>query len=162
MPPGNFDDSAALPPPPTTAKRSFRVPSDYYSAPLADVKPVFPRWVPYGCGSAALAFVLLLFAAGAIISGPAIGQFLDFIMGVTLGELRPMIASDVPASEKEEFEAEVSRMREGMRTGKVPVQQVQPFLNAMQKVVSDEKVTLQELESLTETARVAQRPKASS
>ena len=105
--------------------------------------------------------MLLLFVAGAIVSGPAIGQFLDFVMGITLGELRPMIAADVPASEKEEFEAEVSRMREGMRTGSVPVQQVQPFLNAMQKVVSDEKVTLQELESLTETARAAQRPKAS-
>ena len=158
MPPGNFEDSAPLPPAPTPAKRAFRVPSDYYTAPLSEVKPVFPRWVPYGCGSAALVFVLLLFAGGAILSGPALGQFMDFIMGVTLGELRPMIAADVPAPRKEQFEAEVNRMREGMRTGKVPVQRVQPFLQQMQKAVSDEKVTLQELDALTASARNASAP----
>ena len=155
MPPGNFEDSAPLLPPQTPAKRPFRVPSDYYSAPLSEVKPVFPRWVPYGCGTAAVAFILLLFVAGAVLSGPALNQVLDFVMGATLGELRPMIAGDVPAAEKEEFEAEVNRMREGMRAGTVPVPRVQPFLKEMQKAVSDEKVTLQELESLTEAARKA-------
>jgi hypothetical protein len=158
MPPGNFEDSAPLTPPQTPAKRPFRVPSDYYSAPLSEVRPVFPRWVPYGCGSAAAVFVVLLFVGGAILSGPALGQFLDFIMGVTLGELRPMIAREIPAAQKEAFEAEVNRMREGMRTGKISVQGVQPFLQQMQKAVSDEKVTLQELEALTETARSASSP----
>ena len=162
MPPGNFDDSAPLAPPPSPVQRTFRVPSDYYSAPLAEVRPVFPRWVPYGCGTASLVFIVLLFIGGAVLSGPRLGQLLDFVIGTTLGELRPMIASDVPASEKEEFEAEVKRMRDGLRAGKVPVQNVQPFLQAMQKIVSDDKVTLQELDSLTATAKNASEVKPKS
>lgn len=160
MPTGNFDDSAQAITPPDAAKRSVRVPADYYAAPLSEVRPVFPKWVPYGCGSAAAVFIVLLFLGSLVLSGPRLGQFLDFVIGTSLGDVRPMIAADVPADQKQAFETEVKRMREGMRNGTVPVQNVQPFLKAMQTAIADKKVDRNELQSLTVAAREAASKKA--
>ena len=29
-----------------------RLPADYYASPVSEVTPLFPRWVPLGCGIA--------------------------------------------------------------------------------------------------------------
>ncbi|MBK5258954.1 MAG: hypothetical protein JJE51_05120 [Thermoanaerobaculia bacterium] len=158
MPTGNFDDPATANAAPTETKHSLRLPADYYTAPLSEVRPVFPKWVPWGCGTAAAIFLGILFAGGALLNGPRLGQVIDFVMGTTLGELRPMIAADVTPQLKQQFEDEVKRMREGLRNGQVVVQNVQPFLKAMQKAVSDEKVTAAELGELTVAARKSRSP----
>lgn len=155
---GNFDEPLLPPPsapPPPVPTRSFRLPAQYYSAPLTDVRPIFPRWVPMGCGIASAVFLLLLFIAGAVASGAGFGRVFDLVIGATLGELRPMMAADVQKSSRDHFESEVSRMREGLREGRVPITRVQPFLKSMQTAITDKTVTEQELDQLTRAATEA-------
>ena len=158
MPTGNFESEPVPAPSPTPATRSFRLPADYYSAPLSEVRPIFPRWVPYGCGIAAALFLGLLFLAGAMLSGPALHQAFDFVIGMTISELRPMIATEIPAEQREAFEREVKTLREGLRGNRVQLARMQPFLQAMQKAVADNRVTPEELKQLTEAAKQASTP----
>jgi hypothetical protein len=72
-----------------------------------------------------------------------------------------MYAPDVTRAQKDVFDAEVKRMREDLRSARVPVQQVRPFLQTMQKVVADKNVTGEELEKLTKSAAEAKPSKAS-
>jgi hypothetical protein len=144
MPTGNLD-----------AARTFRVPADYYSAPLAEVKPVFPKWVPWGCGSLALIVLLMMFTGGAMLSGPRLAAVIDLVLGMTIGEMKAMYQPDVTEEQKQSFDAEVKTMRERLRDGKLGVQKVQPFLKALQKAIGDEKVTGAELTGLTKTAQTA-------
>lgn len=159
MPTGNFDEPVSAPPaPPPAPRRPFRLPSDYYCAPLSEVRPVFPKWAPYGCGIASAGFLVLLFAAGTLLSGERFGGVLEFVIGTSLGELRPMMSTDVTAEDKERFESAVKAMREGLRDGKVPVARVQPFLRSMQSAIADQKVSKKELEELTKVAHEAAKP----
>ncbi|HXH40311.1 MAG TPA: hypothetical protein VNN08_16905, partial [Thermoanaerobaculia bacterium] len=59
---------AAPPPPAEVDALPFRRPADYYAAAGTDLRPLFPRWVPVGCGWASLVFVVLLFVAGTFAS----------------------------------------------------------------------------------------------
>jgi hypothetical protein len=159
MPTGNFDEPLSAPPaPPPAPRRKFRLPSDYYCAPLSEVRPVVPKWAPYGCGIAAAVFLVLLFAAGTLLSGERFGGLLDFVIGTSLGELRSMMATSITAEDKERFENEVKEMREGLRAGKVPVARAQPFLRSMQIAIADQNVTKKELEELTKAAHEAGKP----
>lgn len=155
MPTGNFDEPLVAPPQPLDSARAFRLPAEYYSAPLSDVKPILPAWVPWGCGSLAAVILLLMFAGGALMSGPRLAALIDIVVGMTLGEMKAMYAGDVTTALKGAFDAEVKNMREGLRDGRVSVQKVQPFLQSMQKAIGDEKVTAAELEGLTKIAREA-------
>ena len=139
-------------------QRAFRFPAEYYCAPLADVRPIFPKWVPIGCGSASAVILVLLFAAGALFSGSRFGEVMDFVIGTSVGEVRGMYARDVTPAEKQRFDAEVERMREGIRSGKVPVANLQPFIKQMQSAILDKTVTAEEVERLTKAAHDAQRP----
>ncbi len=150
MPSGNFADP----------QRPFRFPADYYCAPLSDVTPIFPRWVPFGCGGVSAVILLLLFAAGAVISGPRLAEFMDLFLGTSLGELRSMYAPDVSAAEKQRFDDEVERMREGLRTGQVTVKAMQPFMRAMQSAIADKRVTAEEVDRLANAAHEAQKKPA--
>ncbi len=145
MPSGNFDASQS----------SFRLPADYYSAPLSEVTPVVPRWMPAGCGTASAVILVLLFAGGAMLTGPRLSEFMDFFLGTSVGELRSMYAPDVTAAEKQRFDTEVERMREGLRTGKITVKALQPFMKAMQSAIADKRVTAEEIERLSKAAHDA-------
>jgi hypothetical protein len=150
---GNLD--APLPPiasPPTVPPRRFRLPADYYSAPLAEVRPILPAWAPYGCGAAAILFLVLLFAGGSLMTGARLAALLDFVIATSLGELRGMYTPDVTAAHKESFDTAIKRMREDLRNGRVSAQDIRPFLQTMQKAVGDKKVTPQEVEQMTKSA----------
>ena len=160
MPTGNFDEPVVSTPPPIKTARSMRLPAAYYSAPLSEVKPIFPAWVPWGCGSAAALFLLLMFAGSAALTGPRLGALLDFVLNVSVGEMKGMYTSDVSRAQQDAFDAELKRMREQLRDGTISVQKVQPFLQAMQQTVGDEKVTPEELENLTKIVRESATPPA--
>lgn len=156
MPTGNFvGTDLPVPASPPLLERSSRWPCVYYAAPLSEVRPILPHWAPFGCGGAAAILLLILLAAGALLSGERIKGVLDLMVGVTLGEMKPMYAADISTAQKEEFDAEVKRMRENLRAGKISVQKVQPFFQSMQKAVGDEKITAEEFRSLTDAARTA-------
>ena len=162
MPTGNFDEPAVPPPPLTVSKRSFRLPADYYAAPLAEVRPIFPAWVPWGCGGAAALFLVILFAGGALLTGPRLAGAIDLVLGMTLGELKGMYTPQVTEDQKAAFDGAVETMREDLRQAKIGVQDVQPFLQAVQRTVGDQKVTPAEVERLTEIARKAAKPSPAS
>jgi hypothetical protein len=155
MPSGNLDEPVTPSSPHADPPHAFRLPADYYSTPVADVRPLFPKWVPLGCGTASAILLVLLFAAGAIITGPRLAQFMDYVVGSSLGELKGMYAKDVTVDEKTRFDVEVKQLRENLRSGKVSMQNFQPFLKSMQTAISDKKVTADEVERLTKTAHEA-------
>ena len=152
MPTGNFDEPAVSSTQQPDSPRSFRLPADYYSAPLSEVKPFFPAWVPWGCGSAAALVLVLMFAGGALVSGPRLAALFDLTIGMTIGEVKNMYTPEVSGEQRETFDDAVSAMREGLREGSVKMEKVQPFLQALQKAMGDDKVTPEELERLTKIA----------
>ena len=156
---GNIDDPVGSLPPAEPTRRPFRFPAEYYCAPLSDVRPIFPRWVPVGCGSAAAVILLVMFAAGALFSGPRFGEVMDVVVGTSLGELRGMYAPDISPAEKQRFETEVEHMRQRLRAGTLPVKNLQPFIKEMQHVIADKRVTAEELDRLTAAAHQAQTTK---
>lgn len=161
MPTGNFDEPVTSLPRQAVPHKRFRFPAEYYSAPLSEVKPVFPQWVPWGCGGVAALFLLLLFAGGSMLTGSRLNALVDLTLGMSIGEVKGIYGGDVTAAQKTAFDAEVTAMRRNLRESKISVQNVQPFLKAMQKAVADEKVSGPEVEELTKLARDAARPKPS-
>jgi len=155
MPSGNFDEPVTPAPPPALPHPQFLFPSDYYCAPLTDVRPIFSRRVPIGCRSASAVILVLLLAGGAALTGPRLVRLMDFVLGMSLGETRGMFAPNVTPAQKMNFETEVKRMREALRRDQISTKTIQPFLKAMQSAIADKKVTPEELERLTRSAHEA-------
>jgi len=131
--------------------RRIQWPADYYSspAPLA----VLPRGVAYGCGAASVLVLVLVFAGGAVLSGGGFAQFMDFAMGMSLGEMRGQFAADVTPARKATLESEIERLRQNLRGEKIPVTAMQPFMVALRDAGSDKTITAKEAEELEATAR---------
>lgn len=137
--------------PETTEKRGFVWPADYYSS--ATPAPVLPPAVAYGCGALSLLVLLVIFIGGAVVSGPALSQFMDMAVGMSLGEMRGMYTAEVTPERKKTLEAEIEKMRDALRKEKVSIVQLQPFLQNLQSAISDRKLTAQEAALLEESAR---------
>src|SRR5947209_9871674 len=108
-----FNSSAipggAPPPEPAADTLPFRRPSDYYSAPGSTLRPLFPRWVPAGCGWASLIFVVLLFVAGAL--APKSGSALEWLFAKIQTDMTPHFTKSVTAAQKAQFAAEMKTLR---------------------------------------------------
>ena len=139
-PPEGEHPSAALP---------FRRPADYYSSPVGEARPLFPRWVPYGCGTASIILLLMVFALGAAFSRGALGELLEVMFATMQGEIDKMFTPDVNAAQKAAFDAEMKKMRDSIRTNRLTLDRMQPLLRTMREVASDERVTPAEAEQLT-------------
>ncbi|HYK05898.1 MAG TPA: hypothetical protein VE974_29415 [Thermoanaerobaculia bacterium] len=137
--------------PETNEKRGFVWPADYYSS--ATPAPAVPSALTYGCGAASLLVLLVIFAGGAFVSGSGLSSFMDMALGMSLGEMRGMYAAEVTPARKQSLEAEVEKMREGLRGGKVSIVALQPFMQNLQGAITDRKVTAQEAALLEESAR---------
>ena len=155
MPTGNFGEHADSTTQPVDVTRPRRWPSDYYSAPLSEVRPIVPKWVPWGCGGAAILVLLIMFATGALLTGSRLSAAIDLLLGMSVGEMKGMYTSEVSDQQKAALDAEITRMREALQAGRISVQEVQPFLQTMQRAVGDDEVTPAEAEELTRAARAA-------
>ena len=155
MPSGNIDEPVTATNPEPALPRSFRLPADYYTAPVSDVRPLFPKWVPIGCGATSAVILVLLFAGGALLTGPRLAAFIDLVVGQSVGELKGMYAKEISEQQKTQFDAEVKKLRDDLRADKISVQNMQPFLKTVQTVSGDKKVTPDELEKLTKVAHEA-------
>jgi hypothetical protein len=139
--------------PETSGERRFVRPADYYSS--ATPAPVLPSWAAYGCGAAAVAVLIIVFAGGAWLSSGGFVDFMDLAIGMSVAEMKGMYSPDVTAAQKEALDEEISAMRANLLAGKIAVPAVQPFLNALQKAASDSKVTSAEVRSLEDAAKKA-------
>jgi hypothetical protein len=114
--------------------------------------------VPLGCGSASVAFVVLLFAGGVWIQHGGLETVMDFALGMMQGEMAGMYDKDVPDREKQALSAAMASFRANIKTDKVPLLKVQPVMDAMQPAVADKHLSREEVRRLTETIRQANVP----
>ncbi len=139
--------------PESTDARRFAWPAEYYSGPSPVA--VLPRGLTFGCGAAALVALLLVFAGGAFMASGGLVQLMDLTLGMSMGDLRGMYASDVTAAQKKELEDSIEQLRGGLRDGKVSVAQLQPVLETMRNGIIDRKLTPAEVQTLSAAARKA-------
>lgn len=151
--PSTPDPQPTAEPPAPVAPPAMRWPAEYYSAPAADVTPILPRWVPIGCGSVAAVLLVLLFVGGALLSSGRLASAMDLMLSLTFGELRGMYAEDVKDTQRQALDGELTKIRESIRTGKLSMPDLQPFLRTMQDTIGDDRVTAKEVEALTKEAR---------
>jgi hypothetical protein len=149
----NFTEPPPLAPPPEPAADPlpFRRPSDYYSASAGNLRPLFPKWVPVGCGWASLAFVVLLFVAGAL--APKSGTALDWLFGKMQSDMTPHFTKDVTPAQKAAFATEMKTLRASAKAGKLKLDKTQNFLKLATDVDSDEKINPAEVDKLIAAVR---------
>ena len=155
MPTGNFGEQADSSTQPVDVTRPRRWPADYYAAPLSEVRPVLPKWVPWGCGGAAILTLVVMVAAGALLTGSRLNALVDLALGMSLGEMKGMYTAGVTEQQKVSLDAEITQMREALQAGRISVKDVQPFMQALQRAVRDNEVTPAEADELTAAARAA-------
>src|SRR5262249_16295129 len=132
-------------PPTPLPSLPFRRPADYYTSPVDDARPLFPRWVPFGCGSAAIGALIFVFVLGIAGSGGKLGEAFDAVFWQPMqGEIDKMFTKDVKPADRAAFDAEMKTMRESVRLNRVPMQRLQPLLQTLREAVSDERVTPEE------------------
>ena len=135
----------------------FRRPADYYAAPPSEVRPLFPRWVPLGCGTASILAVLLLFGAGAIAGSGRGSAIFATLFGTMADEIDGMFTKEVTPVQKKAFHAEMKSLETNLADGKLSLDHLQPVLHAIRDAAGDSKVTPDETEKLTKAAREANR-----
>jgi hypothetical protein len=137
--------------PQSDPERRFVWPADYYSS--ATPPPVLGRGVSYGCGIASVVVLLIIFIGGALMSSGGFTNFVDFALGMSLGEMRKQYTSDVTPAQRTSFENESLRLRENLRANRIGLPAVQPFLQGVSSASADRKVTLAEVRQLELIAR---------
>jgi hypothetical protein len=139
------------PPVPPAEPLPFVRPADYYSTPGSKLRPLFPRWVPMGCGWVSLVFVILMFAAGTL--APRSGSLLDMLFGKIQEDLAQHFTRDVTAAQKASFAAEMGIMRAAARNGKLKLDRTQTFLHLATDLDADEKINHAEADKLIAAVR---------
>jgi hypothetical protein len=147
--------SETLPPPePVPAPRApFRLPGDYYSSPVSEVTPVFEKWVPFGCGTAAMLFVAVLFIGGAFAGRGGMGRLFDSVFSMMQHELTNAFAGDVTAAQRSAFDTEYAKFRANLRDNRIELTKVQAFLKTVTAADEDKKITAGEVDHLTKDMR---------
>lgn len=135
-------------PPDTPSRPRFHLPVDYYSSP-EEKRPIFPRAVPVGCGIASVVFLLVIFIAGAIVAKHGLGSYMDPLIGMMADEMGPMYTRDVTPAQRNALNGEITRLRENVRTGKLPLPKLQAVMSSLREAIGDQKLTPAEVESLT-------------
>lgn len=140
----------------TSGEPRFSWPSDYYSS--ATPQPLLPRWAKYGCGATALLVILLIFTGGAFLAGGGFVDFMDLVLGMSVGEMKGMYTSSVTPDQRKALDAEIERLRVNLREGRTSIASLQPFLEEMRKTTGDNTVTPEEAERLRISAKSAAAP----
>ena len=155
----NFTAPPAEAPPPEPAADAlpFRRPADYYATPGSTLRPLFPKWVPIGCGWAALAFVILIFVAGAL--APKSGTALEWVFGKIESDMTPHFAKNVTPAQRAEFAMQMKTIRASAKAGKLKLDKTQNFLKLATDVDADEKIDPAEMDKLIAALRDVNRGK---
>ncbi|HEX7708429.1 MAG TPA: hypothetical protein VF701_18345 [Thermoanaerobaculia bacterium] len=136
--------------PPEVSVRRATWPADYYSS--ATPEPVLPRWAALGCGGASVLLLAVLFGGGILLSTGRFTDLMDLMIGMSVGEMKGMYTEDVEPERRASVDAEIERLREGLRNDEFPFTSLQPFLEAMRNATKDGSVTPEEAEYLERVA----------
>ncbi|HEX3579542.1 MAG TPA: hypothetical protein VHY33_13340 [Thermoanaerobaculia bacterium] len=145
--------SPPIDPPPEAATDTlpFRRPADYYATPGSTLRPLFPKWVPAGCGWASLVFIVLLFVAGSL--APKSGSALEWLFAKIETDMTPHFTKAVTPAQKAAFAAEMKTLRASAKAGKLKLDKTQAFLKLATEVDSDEKIDPAEADKLIAAVR---------
>jgi len=116
---------------------------------VGEARPLFPRWVPYGCGSAAIILLIVVFLGGIFASRGGMGKLLDLMFGSMQSEIDKIFTKDVKPAQRAAFDHEMKTMRDSVRQNRLPIDRLQPLLRTLREVTSDSRVTPAETEQLT-------------
>jgi hypothetical protein len=133
----------------------FRRPADYYASPEKTLRPLFPKWVSIGCGSASLFFVAVLFVAGAF--APRSGSALGWVFGQLQTDMSAHFTADVTPDQRAAFAAEMNAVRASAAAGKLKLETVQSFLKLATEVDADDKIDHTEADKLIAALREVNR-----
>ncbi|MEO8034679.1 MAG: hypothetical protein ABI837_09620 [Acidobacteriota bacterium] len=125
---------------------------------MSDVVPVFPKWVPFGCGTASVALLCVLFASGAFFASGGIGRALDLLFGQLEKEMTSAYATDVTADQKRALGDAMAGLRGDIRADRVKLPAIQPLLGSMRDMLADGKLTHGEVEKLVDQIHNAEHP----
>jgi hypothetical protein len=139
--------SASIPPD-TSSRSRLRTPYEYYASPETK-RPIFPRGLGLGCGIASVLFLLVIFIGGAVVARNGLGRFMDPLLGMMADEMDPMYTKDVTPADRKALADEITRLRENVRSGKVPVARLQTVMTSLREAISDQRITPDEAQSLT-------------
>jgi len=137
-----------LKPPPANALPFIR-PAEYYDSPPS-LPRLVPRGVSFGCGAAALAFLLL---TGVVAGGS--GKFLAWIFGKLQSEIDGQFTKEVTADQRKAFDDSMNALRTKMRAMKVDGDALQRLTKAISEASADDRITPEEAKRLTEAAQQA-------
>lgn len=101
-----------------------------------------------GCGIASAAFIVLLFAAGAWLSGGGASRLMGWALQMIHIDLGSMYAKDVTAAEKKAVDDELLALEHNVEQGKVAVTSVQGVMATLRPAISDQKLTRDEVQQL--------------
>jgi len=146
-------------PQPPSRPLPFRLPADYYGASI-EARPLFPRWVPIGCGAAAALLVVVLFIGGGLASRGGMGRIMDFLLGMMQNEMVTLYSPDVPPASRKALESEMDGLRANIRTERVPIPKLDPVMSALREAIADKKLTKAEVEDLRKKVEEANKPQA--
>ena len=122
---------------------------------MSEVRPLFPRAVPYGCGAASIVAILILFGIGVFAGSGKGGSIFGSILGMMAGEIDGMFTKEVSKAQRDAFEAEMKSLEKNLSQGKVSIDKVQPLLRTIRDTSGDNAVTPKEAEMLIQAARAA-------
>ena len=142
--------------PESVVPRRWMWPAEYYSGPTPPA--VLPRGVTFGCGAASAVALLLIFAGGVFMASGGMLQFMDLVLGMSMGEIRGMYTAEVTAAQKKDLEDSVEALRKSLREEKVSIANLDPVLQAIRKGTGDRKMHPAEVETISGAARKANRP----
>ena len=143
----------------TPERASFPRPADYYASPVQVAQPLFPRWVPFGCGTASIVLIIALLLMAAGISSGAFGTLFEMMFGQMQGEVEKMMTADVTPQQKAAFGREMKTMRSAIGANRLPPRRLQPLMRTMRQVISDERVTGPEVDQLTREMHAINQPR---
>lgn len=128
--------------------RQFVLPAEYYNAPDLGVRPLFPKWVPWGCGGVSILFLLLFFAGGMLMTSGGAGSLFSWLFGTMHDEMTHQYTRDVTPQQKAAFDSEFRTFDTNLDKGTVPFTKVQDILQLVQQAASDGKVTPSEVDQI--------------
>jgi hypothetical protein len=123
------------------------------------VRPLFPKWVPLGCGIAAATFIAIMFVGGAVASHGGVGRVMDFLLGMMQGELTGFYAPDVSPASRQALESELNNLRANIRSERVPLANLDPVMSSLRAATEDKKITNAEVDELRKKIGEANKPK---
>ena len=140
--------------------RQFVLPAEYYDAPESGARPLFPKWVPYGCGAISILFLIVLVGGGTLVSSGGAGSLFSKLFGKMHDEMAGQFTKDVTPQQKAAFDSEFRTFNANLDKGTMPITKVDEVAQKLRDTAGDGKVTSSEVDQIVKMLDDANREAA--